>query len=241
MGGDYRAIALSRERLLKQRAPLQDRLDHLAAKKDDVKPTSKRRDQLLDDLQAEYANYTSERRAKCEKFMLDSQEKLRLQILDQSNVDAFEESLLALKRGSYLRDDEIAIVTSKVNPRDFVMALLRCEATKEAKHLAKVAADSGIELKRMKILADFLLSAIPYEALLALQYRAHPQDRPLILYDIGGGNFHPLSDVSVGQKCTAMLIMALSDGTMPIVIDQPEDSLDIRSIWDDVCMKLRGG
>jgi len=241
MGGDYRAIALSRERLLKQRAPLQDRLDHLAAKKDDVKPTSKRRDELLDGLQAEYAAYTSERRAKCEKFMLDSQGKLRLQILDQSNVDAFRESLLALKRGSYLRDDEIATITAKVSPRDFVIALLRYEATKEAKHLAKVAADSGIELKRMKILADFLLSAIPYEALLALQYRAHPQDRPLILYDIGGGNFQPLSDVSVGQKCTAMLIMALSDGTMPIVIDQPEDSLDIRSIWDDVCMKLRGG
>ena len=90
--------------------------------------------------------------------------------------------------------------------------------------MAKVSTDSNIELKRMKILADFLLSAIPYEDLLALQYKAHPQDRPLILYEIGGGTFQPLSDVSVGQKCTAMLIMALSDGTMPIVIDQPEDS-----------------
>jgi len=38
-----------------------------------------------------------------------------------------------------------------------------------------------------------------------------------------------------------MLIMALSDGTMPIVIDQPEDSLDIRSIWEDMCAKLRTG
>ena len=38
-----------------------------------------------------------------------------------------------------------------------------------------------------------------------------------------------------------MLLMALSDGAMPIVIDQPEDSLDIRSIWDDVCKKLRAG
>jgi ABC-type cobalamin/Fe3+-siderophores transport system ATPase subunit len=47
--------------------------------------------------------------------------------------------------------------------------------------------------------------------------------------------------VSVGQKCTAMLIIALSDGIMPIVIDQPEDSLDIRSIWDDMCLKLRAG
>jgi ABC-type cobalamin/Fe3+-siderophores transport system ATPase subunit len=38
-----------------------------------------------------------------------------------------------------------------------------------------------------------------------------------------------------------MLIIALSDGTMPIVIDQPEDSLDIRSIWEDMCLKLRAG
>ena len=28
---------------------------------------------------------------------------------------------------------------------------------------------------------------------------------------------------------------------MPIIIDQPEDSLDIRSIWDDMCQKLRAG
>jgi len=38
-----------------------------------------------------------------------------------------------------------------------------------------------------------------------------------------------------------MLIMALSDGTMPVVIDQPEDSLDIRSVWDDMCQKIRSG
>jgi len=241
MGGDYKAIAISRERFLKQRSQLQDRLNTISAKKDEVKSISTKREALLDNLQDEYKKYTAERRLKCEKFMVDSQGKLRLSILDQSNVDTFRESLLSLKRGSYLRDDEIAIITSKVNPRDFVIALLRYDATKETKRLAKVASDSGIDLKRMKVLADYLLSAIPYESLLALQYRALPQDRPLILYDIGGGQFQPISNISVGQKCTAMLIMALSDGTMPIVIDQPEDSLDIRSIWDDVCKKLRGG
>jgi len=50
-----------------------------------------------------------------------------------------------------------------------------------------------------------------------------------------------LDKLSVGQKCTAMLIIALSDGTMPIVIDQPEDSLDIRSVWEDICTKIRRG
>jgi hypothetical protein len=173
--------------------------------------------------------------------MHDSGGKLKLRILDQSNVQRFNDSLMSLKRGSYLRDDEIDTITSKVNPRGFMISLLRYEATKDSKQLQKVAGMSGIELKRMKILADYLLSAIPYEELLALQYKAQPQDRPEILYDTGEGNFQPLSNISVGQKCTAMLLMALSDGIMPIVIDQPEDSLDIRSIWDDVCIKLRTG
>ena len=75
MGGDYKGIALDRERLLKQRAPLQTQLSHLAAMKDEVKPTSKRRDELLDDLQAEYTNYTAERKAKCEKFMQELSRK----------------------------------------------------------------------------------------------------------------------------------------------------------------------
>jgi len=38
-----------------------------------------------------------------------------------------------------------------------------------------------------------------------------------------------------------MVILALSEGIMPIIIDQPEDSLDIRAIWDDMCSKLRTG
>lgn len=33
--------------------------------------------------------------------------------------------------------------------------------------------------------------------------------------------------------------MTLCEGEIPIIVDQPEDSLDIRSIWDDMCLRLR--
>jgi len=91
-------------------------------------------------------------------------------------------------------------------------------------------------------LADHLLNTKSYEELLLLQYKAIPQDRPEIKYNIGDNrqeNFVLLKNLSTGQKCTAMIILALSEGTMPIIIDQPEDSLDIRAIWDDMCSKLR--
>jgi Fe-S cluster assembly ATPase SufC len=38
-----------------------------------------------------------------------------------------------------------------------------------------------------------------------------------------------------------MLIIALSEGAIPIIVDQPEDSLDIRAIWEDMCRKIRRG
>ena len=33
--------------------------------------------------------------------------------------------------------------------------------------------------------------------------------------------------------------MALCEESMPVIIDQPEDSLDNRTVWEDVCTKLR--
>jgi len=241
MGSDYRGLALSREQAVRQMGELQ-RLQGIARKKKEQVPDiSKERESLLDSLQKEYEEYTSERQKKCAKFQADSRGRLKLRILGYSNVDEFRSRLLALKRGSYLREDEIEAICSHIRPRDFVISLLRYHALGKTSWLEERAKDAGIDLHRMKTLADFLSDAIPYEESLALQYKAHPQDRPEILYNIGDGDYQPLAKVSVGQKCTAMLIIALSDGIMPIVIDQPEDSLDIRSIWDDMCLKLRAG
>jgi ABC-type Mn2+/Zn2+ transport system ATPase subunit len=108
-------------------------------------------------------------------------------------------------------------------------------------YLGPVAKASGLDLKKIQRLADHLLDENQYESLLELQYKARSHDRPEIRYRVSSTKYELLKKLSVGQKCTAMLIMALSDGTMPIVIDQPEDSLDIRSIWEDMCLKLRSG
>lgn len=87
-------------------------------------------------------------------------------------------------------------------------------------------------------LADHLLDAHSYLDLMALLYSSVPKDVPAISYKVNTA-YKDLSELSVGQKAVALLIIALSDGTFPIVIDQPEDSLDLRTIWDDLCNKLR--
>ena len=86
-----------------------------------------------------------------------------------------------------------------------------------------------------------LWSADDFTEVLALQHNCYPSDVPSIRFRKEGGVYDDLTELSIGQKCTALLIIALCDGTMPVVIDQPEDALDIISVWEDIAKKLRRG
>lgn len=245
-GGDYRALARERVKKVRDLEELNKKLAQEQRKKDKVSGISEQREGMLNSLEEVYRQYTEERQVKCDKFQSDSAGRLQLRILGSSNVDEFRQQLLDLKQGSYLRETEIEDICSGIKPQEFIISLLRYAALekregRQPKHLKDVAEKAKIPLQRMTTLAEFLIEGIDYEHLLALQYRAVPLDRPEILYNIGDNNFAPLHAISVGQKSIALLLMALSDGEMPIVIDQPEDSLDIRSIWEDICLKLRKG
>ena len=55
----------------------------------------------------------------------------------------------------------------------------------------------------------------------------------------GAENWTRVKSVSPGQGATAMLALALASGTSPLIIDQPEDDLDNRYIYDEVVKVLR--
>ena len=80
-----------------------------------------------------------------------------------------------------------------------------------------------------------------FEEILELQHLYYPEDVPIIQYQKAENVYAPLNEISVGQKCTALLIIALSEGTIPVLIDQPEDALDIVSVWQDVGKRLLDG
>lgn len=50
--------------------------------------------------------------------------------------------------------------------------------------------------------------------------------------------WHDVTEVSPGQRATALLALALAGGREPLVIDQPEDDLDNRYIYDEVVKVL---
>jgi len=55
----------------------------------------------------------------------------------------------------------------------------------------------------------------------------------------GDENWRKLSDLSTGQKATAVLLLLLLESDAPLIVDQPEDDLDNRFITDGVVPRMK--
>lgn len=67
-----------------------------------------------------------------------------------------------------------------------------------------------------------------------------PEDEIEIKYKPTGSTvFKPLSTASAGQKTTAILAFILSQGNVPLILDQPEDDLDNRLVYELVVDRLK--
>lgn len=62
-------------------------------------------------------------------------------------------------------------------------------------------------------------------------------DRPKIELN-DNGNFKATSELSTGQKCTTILPILLLDSENPLLIDQPEDNLDNRFVFENIVANI---
>lgn len=240
-GGDAAKLNQQRAQLIKSRAEVEAKLRNARLQADRLRPTVEQRDGVLQQLREREEAYTQTRQERCEWFEAQSAGKIKARVDPGSNYENFHARLEAMKRGSYLSAEDIATIAKSVSPEAFVRALLRYDLSRQPKDLSQVAESTGLDGEKVVRLAEFLLGENSYEDLLALEYSVTPTDRPTISYRLPDGTYAPLDQLSTGQKCTAFLVMTLCEGETPIIVDQPEDSLDIRSIWEDMCERLRLG
>ena len=58
----------------------------------------------------------------------------------------------------------------------------------------------------------------------------YPENVPVFEYKTQGGSYIPFEEASPGQQATALIGMLLSQTAGPLVVDQPEDDLDMSTI-----------
>ena len=154
-------------------------------------------------------------------------ERVRIRIMRNADHLAYQQVLVDGLRGARVRNHEEIITT-----------LLQLRPEQLAQLIQSNDLDSFEELtafggeRSRKILDAFRESVDP----LALEVIAI-EDRIDIELDVSSGgkpNFKDASDLSRGQKCTALLPILLARRDSPLVIDQPEDNLDNHFIFETV-------
>ena len=195
------------------------------------------RNGLLDQVEKAYEQIYHIRESKFEQLIGLSDNKLNLVINHAEDRTTFEDKLMDLLKGggqNAISVSDRKKIARHINPRYFVELIIH----ENIKELSKEAKISATIAKRV---VEKLRSCDDFSDVLSIQHICHPADVPTIYYRKEGGEYAELSELSIGQKCTALLIIALCDGDMPVVIDQPEDALDIISVWEDIAKKLRRG
>jgi len=239
-GGTQVALDEKRKTLINESSKMQKELTRYEGRAQQAKTVAEKRKQILDQLDDAYKAYSEARGKRCDYFTAHSFGKLEVTIKENEDKTSFKNNLLRLKRGSWLREEDIETISGKISPREFIEEMLRFAWSSRLKKepLDNIAKTTGIKVEGIEKLAEHLLDEYEFKELLALLYTSAPNDVPTIKLKVGT-DFKRLDELSVGQKAIALLIIALSDGAFPIVIDQPEDSLDLKTIWEDVCQKLR--
>ena len=236
IGGDREAKERERRRLEKQLSAQEKEERECLAYSNNLSTLLSTRSGLLDQLERAHRKWYDTRKGKYDEITALSDSKLQLILDHATDRSTYESNLSELLRGGQNAPTvaDRGKIANGIMPRRFVQLVLD-------RNDAHLAAESGITETWAKKVIEKLWSSDDFTKVLALQHNCYPTDVPSIRFRKEGGVYDDLTELSIGQKCTALLIIALCDGTMPVVIDQPEDALDVISVWEDIAKKLRRG
>lgn len=108
------------------------------------------------------------------------------------------------------------------------------DAARGGEKLLAPYAISGAQLKRLLECGEPLfreLEEVSVGRAVDVQLNIAPKGK--------GTDLRRLEDLSKGQRATALLLLLLGASSSPLVIDQPEDDLDNRFVYDGVVTRLR--
>ena len=189
------------------------------------------RETLLNELQENRKAITKKREQKAKGLSSKLSNKIRLRVHARTHTADFRNGLQEIAQGSRLHGTDLDSVASNCHPVPFVKQLLAedfdCLATQCGIERSKVSQiwDTIVDRNRMTTLYDLQLTDV--------------EDVIEVQLEVSQGNYRPLEELSHGQKCMVVLMVALAEGDFPLLVDQPEDALHAPSIEEGIVSTLR--
>jgi hypothetical protein len=158
---------------------------------------------------------------------------VKLDVPDGGDRSAYMEALKVLKVGSHVREQVLEAIAASTHPMSFVRSMWKQDTT------ALVNTKAGIDAANLARLLTNILDRDLWADLLAIQEIDCPDVLTVKFKKPDDGSYTPIENLAHGQKCTAILVILLADGTTPIVVDQPEDALHAPWIEEYLVPRLR--
>ncbi len=231
-GGDAPTLTKNREKLKLELKELNEKLISSKVIADNTSKFKIKRNDELDELNRVRDKIYELRSEKYQDITEATDERLRLSLTKGGNREQFEQRLIEICKGTYIREKDLRELAYKIEPRDFANILMEEDSSK----LVEV---SGIENTLAEKVYYGARESLSIVEILALQHENLMDDAPIIELKKQDGSYGELSELSIGQKSSALLMIALTDNDSPILIDQPEDALDLASVFEDITTPIR--
>lgn len=221
--------------LLEKRRALERRVDVLATVRAEAEEVRRAIGQLRARLVGVRQDLTA-RRSRFLASVLAGNEYVRIRVKPYGAKDLAREELRNLLGVETAFERDIEDLLERMYRENGENAEDRIEKMKE--HIRSIAnGEAGEEGVRDARFARHLRRLAP--AQLDKIDAWFPEDDLEVEYRAGRGEFRAIAGASPGQKTTALLSFLLAYGREPLIVDQPEDDLDNRLIYELVVSQLR--
>ncbi len=156
--------------------------------------------------------------------------RLQIEVQFEKNQKEFKEKFLEMSRGSNIR---VEAIESICNSDDKTIDGLQL-----SEFIKKDASIFAAEFNLTETMVARFSNWFSDKSRRFELETCFPDDRIIIKLKIGD-EFKPLDKLSAGQKATALLLLLFAQEHRILVIDQPEEDLDNRFIYEDVVKILR--
>jgi ABC-type Mn2+/Zn2+ transport system ATPase subunit len=218
------------EELINRKTLLQSILMDLHRYEEELKKKIEERESIKSEIKEKRHELFKVRQEEIEKINGFLKGRARLRIEFEKETAEFKEKLKNLLTGSGIRAE---VIENIIKMEDLVIdgILLSEYIDKGEDKLKEVFKFTDAMAKRF--IEHFKEDSIRFKL-----ETLYPEDRVTIELRVNS-EFKPIEDLSVGQKATALLLLLFVHESRILILDQPEEDLDNRFIYEDVVKILR--
>jgi len=217
------------EELTKRKAILEPQIKELVKLEKLLSERSEERRKIKSQLQRKRHELFALRQKRAEDINKKLKDRLRIEVRFEEDRKEFTKRLRAILSGSGIHKSAIEAITSSKLAID---GLLLSDYIHEGKE--KIIEKLGLT----ENMSDKFTNWFSNEEKLFELETLFPEDKIIIKLKVDG-DFKDIERLSDGQKATALLLLLFAQEDRILILDQPEEDLDNRFIYEDVVKILR--